>query len=453
MMLETQLAGSMARGMVMPADYLGGSYDPAARFRPWTPPAAGGGDDDEDEPAGTVTLESPETGGGVTAVPLDGAGVEQFRGRLEVEGLRTPLPEQTFTVVRSARDTYTIRGDAPYPWPRLTFDLKVASDGKVRAVEINFEPAAGGTVEAELLYTRLEAAFVLDGLCRLRNIDEDVDFGFRVRARGDAWFVTRSLLTRKLKFLEEFFGVRFAIPRDATAGDIRRIEMVFRGVTEGEFTTRRQEVTVTGYAPAAGELDRPPFTGPGAFSHTSVPRVEIYGQLLEVGPVEVHVGRAVATDKRLLRRLRSGELPSADVRVLALDHQIGYRFHDYAGRAAEVGASLAALHDRLSREEPQELADLLTAHFLEDVPADEARKIVAGWLQFHDFPDRYWPQTPAREGDRWRVPVWVAYPKSGGAPVADVFVEVRTGQLTAALTAEEMLERGASAAASLLRAG
>jgi len=87
-----------------------------------------------------------------------------------------------------------------------------------------------------------------------------------------------------------------------------------------------------------------------------------------------------------------------------------------------------------------------------NVSADKARKIVNGWLQDNDFPDRYCPQEPALEEDRWRVPIWVTYPRGQGAWVQDAFVNLETGVLTIPVSVEELRKLGKSAAAECLRA-
>lgn len=87
------------------------------------------------------------------------------------------------------------------------------------------------------------------------------------------------------------------------------------------------------------------------------------------------------------------------------------------------------------------------------VSADEARKLVNGWLQDNDFPDRYCPQEPRLEEGRWRVPVWVTYPRGQGAWVEDVFVDLKTRAVTLTVSIEELRRLGKVAAAECLRAG
>ena len=61
------------------------------------------------------------------------------------------------------------------------------------------------------------------------------------------------------------------IPDQFLPRDLRLIEILFRGITEGEFWTRCEEITLS-ETPTPSELRAPPFTAPGPFSGTSPSR-------------------------------------------------------------------------------------------------------------------------------------------------------------------------------------
>jgi hypothetical protein len=107
---------------------------------------------------------------------------------------------------------------------------------------------------------------------------------------------------------------------------------------------------------------------------------------------------------------------------------------------------------KLQREEPRELVRLLTEPLISDVSSGRARQIVNGWLQFYEFPDRYCPQEPLLEENRWRVPIWITYPDRLGAWVQDVFIDLKTGVLNSPVSPEELRRIGKSVAARLSRA-
>jgi hypothetical protein len=88
-----------------------------------------------------------------------------------------------------------------------------------------------------------------------------------------------------------------------------------------------------------------------------------------------------------------------------------------------------------------------------DVSADEARKIVVGWLDYNQFPDRFWPQQPVLEEGRWRVPLWIAGPRGKGAWVQDLFVDIKNGLVSSSISIEELRTLGKSIAAEIFRAG
>jgi hypothetical protein len=391
----------------------------------------------------------------VTAAKVDvaplGAGADHFRARVDVTGLMSAWPEMNFVVLTAEVNRYVVQSEQSYPWPQIKIDLELDDARQPKAVNGFHLDPADRTVDAELFYTRVVFALMGDGFFCLRDLDHDRELKLNVRAEEDDWFYLRSKQARKLKFIEEAFGVRFRLPEDARRSDAIRIEMIFRCLTEGRYRRRRDVLTLGGYAPAADELGRPPFGGAGPFDLMYAEELAVYDQSLDVTPAALHLDRAEVFDlDKLEEALRAGRRP-AEVSFLVLDHQVLYRFPLYEARTESFRSRLAGLRDRLLAEEPVELADLLTAPVEKPVSDEEARRIVVGWLQFYDFPDGFWPQDPVPEGNRWRVPVWIAYPGQG-APVEDVFVDRETGQVEVPVSAQEMLEKGGVVAEALLRA-
>lgn len=375
-----------------------------------------------------------------------------FRGQMEVAGLLSPLPAQNFTLYYPAHNRVIIESERSRIWPKFKLDLEVNPEGEPKLVRgVHIDPA-DKTAEAEILYTRVVFALTQNGFYRLLDLDNNQELKLKIHAAEDDWFILRSKICRKLKYIEEFFGVRFRIPEASRKGDANSIEMAFRGITETEFVLRQSQITINGYRPKEGDLNQPAFSAPGSFTYTFADGIGVFNQLLDVGPITIHIERAVATDRDLIENLRRGSLQRADLRVASFDHQIKYTFVNYVDRSSALGEQLERFKRQLLAVEPPELVDLLTASVKNDVSADEAHKIAVGWLQFYDFPDRYWPQEPIFEGDQWRVPVWVAYSDSRGAPVADVFITTKTGRLTAPVSVEEMRSLGKSVAKTIPRA-
>lgn len=378
---------------------------------------------------------------------------DHFRARLEVAGLASAWPEQNFSVLYPTQNRVILEGERSYPWPQIKIDLEVDDAGKPKAIlGVHLEPASN-TVDAEIYYTRVAFMLVKDGFCLLRDLDRDTELKFKVRAQEDDWFLIRSMLARKMKFLEKVFGVRFRLPEESRWGDARGVEVAFRGVTEGEFSTRRRVFTLGDFTPAPGEMDRSPFTAPGAFDHTFEDGLQVFNRRLDVGRVAVHLGRAEAFDLDKLEPLRNGLLRSGDVSFLVLDRQVHYRFLNYEARTADLSRQLEEFRGQLLRKEPQGLVDLLAVPLESPVAAEEAEEIVIGWLRYYGFPDGFWPQAAELEAGRWKVPVWIAYPDGKGAPVENLYVDVVSGKVEDTVPPEELLSKGESVAESLLRAG
>jgi len=118
----------------------------------------------------------------------------------------------------------------------------------------------------------------------------------------------------------------------------------------------------------------------------------------------------------------------------------------------QVRARLEKFQGMLTREEPVELAQLLKDPLISDVTSERAIQIVNGWLQFYEFPDRYCPQEPLLEENRWRVPIWIAYLNRPGDWVQDVFIDLKTGVLSSPVSHEELRRIGKLVAGRLSRA-
>jgi hypothetical protein len=440
MIQENQLTNSQAaRNAFMAAEILGGTtFDPKLLVRSESLWSSGKQD--------VVTADDTAT---------LGSGSDHFRGRVEVAGLTSVWPEVNFIVLTAEENRFVIESERAYPWPQIKIDLELDASRKPKFVRAVHLDPADRTVDAEILYTRLIFALMGDGFFRLRDLDNDLELKLKIHAReaDESWFYLRSKQSRKLKFIEETFGVQFRLPEDATWGDARRIEMAFRCLTEAKFNTRHQVFGVAGYAPTVEELGRPPFAGPGEFDCTLAVELAVYDQSLDLTPAAVHLGAAEVLDlDKLKEAVGAGRQPAA-VSFVVLNQQVSYRFPDYEPRVEELRGRLEEFRRRLLAEESAELAGLLDAPLAKPVTEDEARQIVIGWLQYHDFPDRFWPNVARLEGAKWRVPVWIAYPSGKGAPVEDAFVDAGTGEMSLPFSAEEMRARGKSVADALSRAG
>lgn len=380
-----------------------------------------------------------------------------FRGWLEVEGFQTALPTmQDFTIYQPTATSLIVKNHPVFPSPSIEIELGASSPHSPFQVSRFDVRPTGRTTDEEIEYTRLFFVLANTSKCSLREKGGDILFNFKMQgasSEGEKTFLYRAKLFRKLKFIENVYRTQFRWPTEISAEEAYQIEIVFRGITEGEFTVRGDSITFYNYAPASiEELNGHPFTEPGPFMQWSSNYAAIFDRLLAVGPVTVHLDRAVVADSRGLDKLRAGETVP-QLRFIVFDHQIRHRFEKYAVLSSQARRrKLEQFKKKLLKEEPKALVALLDEPLYSDVSADEARRIVIGWLQYNLFPDRYCPQEPKLEEDRWRVPIWVTYPRGQGAWVQDAFVDLKTGVVTVPVSVDELRNLGKSVAAECLRA-
>lgn len=402
---------------------------------------------------GTFTL--PEQG--ISAGFHEGANHEllqrSFQGIFRIDGINVSLPEQIFECEVRDNAGY-IQNAQMNHWPVVRFNFDFSAGPTTGEIELR---PVDRTVEAIVLVTRLRYALNAAGTCRLvekpsNRVLLDMTVG-RLTDQEHRDVLLYAKLSRKLWFLEEFFGARFDCPDQFTTTDLGQLETLFRGVTEGEFSTRSSEKFFN-FTPSVDQLGSPPFSGPGPIiCRFSDLYFGLLGQRLKTGPIAIQIDRAMLANPRDLHHLRSDQPMPEGLRFVVLDSQVKYRFENYTSTPPQEGQkALGRFRSRLLQQEPEELADLLTEPLISDVSAERARQIVTGWLQFYDFPDRYCPQDPILENDSWRVPVWITYPDGRGALVQDVFVDLKSGVVSASVSPEEMRNLGKSAAAKLLRA-
>lgn len=380
-----------------------------------------------------------------------------FRGRLEIEGIHGSSPTmQDFTIYQPTATGFIIRNHPVVPTPSIEIELAASSTNSPFQVLRFGVRATGETVDGEIEYTRLFFALATASKCTLRDKGGEILFSFEmqgVSSEGMENCLYRAKLFRKLKFIESVFHTQFRLPTDIAVEQVQQLEIVFRGVTEGEFAIREDGITFYDYAPARIEdLNRPPFTDPGSFTQWVGNNAAVFDRLLDVGPVSVHLDRTVVANSRLVDKLRSGETVS-QLSFVVFDHQIRHNFEKYAARSPQSRRlKLEQFKKRLLAKEPEALVSLLEEPLASDVSAEEAIKIANGWLQFNMFPDRYCPQEPRLEAGRWTIPVWVTYPNGRGAQVQDAYVDLKTGAITVPITVEEFRNRGKTVAAECLRA-
>jgi hypothetical protein len=370
--------------------------------------------------------------------------VGQFWGQIVVPDPAFSLPRQKFTLSRSGSD-FLLRNEPVAPFPRLEIFISSASSGspsQVRRVDLQrFDASA----EAEIFYTRLAWYLVKSG--RFTITEDKIDrFAFQVTKltpEEEKQLAYRANFYRKLRFIEATYKYKFLLPATYSKDDIRDVDIVFRAITEGEFSILADNVNLTSFAVnSPEELDDAPFSTPGLFVHDADEEKKVLGKQLEGARYSIRVERAALANPRQIADLRAGK--SVPIRFVIFDYQLRYRFAKYAEQSdSSRRQRLQQFKNKLLKDDPDELLDLLHEPLAAEVSSSEASTIVSGWLQFYDFSDRFCAQDAVREDGVWRVPIWLTYPSGKGVNVQDAFVDVKTGVVTAP-TAEHLYQAAAN---------
>ena len=352
------------------------------------------------------------------------------RGRFGAPDATVDFPEQDFLVWRT-ESGIVIENVRENAWPRIRVHMSTSEAG-IREAMFLLE-ASERSVDAGLMDTRVGYAFESAHDIYLTLVGEE-PIRFETKTPfEDKMLLSRAKAFRKLKYLEDMFRTRFALPENIVGRDLADLDVVFRGITEGRFSTRYSNIS---FSILGSTVDgaKPPFTGPGPFRRVVFKAgepVNLFGRTLDVGRVVLAIEMAQLTDPGVLAHLEQRPAEPINVGFVVLDHQVTYSFQRYLKPRMKklVTKELQRFKKKLLSEEPQEVANLITEPLINDVSSDEAVQIVCGWLQFNRMPDRFCPQEPEMDNaaKNWRVPIGVVYPSGKGGIVADVVVDGKTG--------------------------
>jgi hypothetical protein len=267
---------------------------------------------------------------------------------------------------------------------------------------------------------------------------------------------------RKLGFIEYVFKVKFNIPTLLTPTDLRGIEYLYRGLTEGEFVTRDGGINIL-----IPKMDinwtLPPFSEPGVFPQFTKWYAadffeglqDLLGYRLLVGSTSLRLEKTVGDSQPLTTVFEGIPEHLAEVKFDVLDHQINIRYDKYADKGKKkLQEKLAQFKYQFLRDDPPELLALMDEQLQTDVNAEEANLIAMGWVQFNRLPDRYGPQDPEFDVVRkvWRVPVCLVYANGEGGEVGELIIEPKTGKVVSHTPLEVIRSKGKSLAEKIMHA-
>lgn len=383
----------------------------------------------------------------------------EFRGRLEIPDAPFVLPEQDFTATFTADENIKFKSRAASPYPKISIELAIdQTTGNVMVEQFQIRPV-GESADAEIYYTRVQYVLGKSCQCVFQFADGQDILPFRFEpptAADEQKLLHRAKIFRKLKYIEQVFNTKFLLPKEISGDEVAIIEFVFRAITEGEFTTRQQQIVLP-FDPSKVDLTKPPFDVPGPLIYRAEEDwIELFGRRLLIGNPVVLLSRAEIASPQAVRQIRQGKPEPVLVRFDILDHQIHYRFENRATKSAKrlQQQKLKFFRQELSKSEPIELANLLDEPLITDVSAAEASLIAMGWTQYNNLPDRYCPQEPERDSsaNTWRVPIKFGYPTGQNGEAGELLIDAKTGKVVSHTPIEEIRSRGKGLAKTFLHA-
>jgi hypothetical protein len=285
-----------------------------------------------------------------------------FSSSLIITEAPLQIPEQRFSLVLT--ETGAVLENYPKDsWPKIVVHLEAASPlAKPEVKQFPLRPSTN-TALGEVLYTGVLYAVTQTGGCIIPLPgfgDLQLDILPLTQSEREQ-LLFRANLFRKLRYLEEYFTVEFILPDLIAPKEVETIDVIFRGITEGEFPVWGTEITFPQVVlPADADLSGPPFTSPGRFAQSVGESVTIFGRRLEIGPVIVLLEKALLTNTDAPQYIRSRSGQPVDLQLQVLDQRITHRFEKFAEQPRDqLQARLEAFKAELRRQEPEELVALL----------------------------------------------------------------------------------------------
>lgn len=366
-----------------------------------------------------------------------------FRGQISVGKFLFPV--QKFSLRENERVVF-IENFPANSFPKI--EIVLEEKNLVYGVKDFKIYPSDSSVQGEILYTRFFLAVADTEKCSLnfRGIDlVPFNFGFSaVDLEEKKRMLYRAKLFRKLGFIEKVFEkTKFNVPEIITPDEAQQIEILFRGLTEGEFTNPSDSfVTIYNYKITKEDLQDDFLSSKREFSLEFNENFFLLGRFFDVGKIVVKVEKASVVNPRNLRGVKENET-IAELRLNVFDSQIRYIFEKYKNteRLSKNRQKLERFKSLLRSEEPEFLTSLLDES-LAEVNDKSAIETLEALLQYHDFPDRFSVLKPELQKNRWKVPIALTYPEHEPILLTDAFVDVRTGKVEMKISFDALLKKG-----------
>lgn len=363
-----------------------------------------------------------------------------FRAEISIGGV--PFSTQTFSI-RQEKGIDYLQNHPTNSFPQIQIILRKENSSIL--VEGFTMRSSDNSIKSEISTTRLlfliaenkGFSLFIEGLdAPLLEFDfEDVS----AQSRNKIFY--HAGLFRKLGFIESVFRTKFSLPEEISAEEIERVEMLFRGLTEGEFSHHvNSSINLFNYKLTVEDFETVNLKTRRNFIFDE--DMLVLDKFFPIGKVLAKINAAIANPRVLKNRQVGDVLPS--LRLNVFDSQIIYRFDKYCNPQTLLRnkQKLEQFKNVLRKNnEPDFLVSLLDER-LGEIKEKTAIQTVTGYLQFYDFPDRFSVLNPTLEGNFWRVPIALIYPKQEPIWLEDALVDAKTGEVELGITIEELKQKG-----------
>jgi len=365
-----------------------------------------------------------------------------FQGQISIADYLFPV--QKFSL--KEKDNFVFIENFPTDsFPKIEIILEKKSVLKVK--KFNIQPS-DNSVQGEILYTRFVLLIADTKKCSLHFKDivfEPFNFGFsEIPSQDKKQLLYRAKLHRKLRFIEKVFEKnRFIVPQNIAPNEAQHVEILFRGLTEGEFINPSDSfITIYNYKITKDDLQNNFLFTKREFSLEFNEKFFVLGRFFDVGKIAIKVKNACIANPKVVKNVTENEVIEV-LRLNVYNSQIQYVFEKYKGRErlSKNKQKLERFKDSLAREEPAFLTTLLDEP-LAEVNEKSAIEILEALLQYYDFPDRFSVLKPKLERNRWKVPIALTYPKYEPIFLTNAFVDVKTGKVEMKISFDELLKKG-----------
>jgi hypothetical protein len=366
-----------------------------------------------------------------------------FRGHISVEGFSFPVQKFLF----SEKDRFAFIENFPtnsFPKIEIILEEKNSIYG---VKEFKVRPS-DSSVQGEILYTRFLLTTSDAKKCSLHFKDIDfAPFNFTfsdITSDENKRMLYRAKLFRKLGFIERVFEkTKLNVPENITPDEAQQIEILFRGLTEGDFTSPSDSfVTIYKYKVSKQDVQNSFLFSKREFSLESNENFFLLGRFFELGKIIVKIEKASVANPRKIRDVKENEIID-ELKLNVFDSQIRYIFEKYnrTEKLSKNKQKLERFKAILRNEEPDFLMSLLDES-LTEIDDKSAVKTLEALLQYYDFPDRFSVLKPILEENQWRVPIGLTYPNQKTIWLTDAFVNIRTKKVELKISFDELLKKG-----------